>query len=98
MLTPGREVRKQQARGGPIARGSTLKDEINPVESLLRSMEEKVEEVGKLCRQLRQENRELKSRMDEWAGERRQLVEKTAIAKNRVEAMIARLKSMGHES
>lgn len=64
----------------------------------LRRLEQKIEALASLCERLREENQLLKNRHEEWARERAQLVEKTAIAKNRVESMISRLKSMGHES
>lgn len=64
----------------------------------LRRLEQKIDSLAALCRKLREENQSLKERHEEWERERTQLVEKTAIAKNRVESMISRLKSMGHET
>ena len=64
----------------------------------LKRLEGKIESLASFCERLREENQSLKTRHEEWARERAQLVEKTAIAKNRVESMISRLKSMGHET
>jgi cell division protein ZapB len=64
----------------------------------LKRLEEKIDSLAGYCRRLREENQSLKARRQEWERERSQLVEKTAIAKNRVESMISRLKSMGHET
>jgi cell division protein ZapB len=62
-----------------------------------RRLEEKIGAMTEFCSRLKEENRELRVRFEEWSKERATLVEKAAIAKNRVEAMISRLKSMGHE-
>ncbi|HUL12605.1 MAG TPA: TIGR02449 family protein [Methylococcaceae bacterium] len=64
----------------------------------LKRLEEKIDSLTSLCERLRGENQSLKTRYETWANERAQLVEKTAIAKNRVESMISRLKSLGHET
>lgn len=68
------------------------------IDAELRRLEEKIDFLAEECERLRGENKSLKQRYEEWGKERAQLVEKTAIAKNRVEAMISRLKSMGHEA
>lgn len=75
-----------------------MDNETIDIDTQLRRLEEKIGALTELCERLREENKTLKTRYEEWAKERAQLVEKTAIAKNRVEAMISRLKSMGHES
>jgi len=64
----------------------------------LRRLESKIESLTVVCERLRGENQVLKSTLDEWMRERAQLSDKTEMAKSRVEAMISRLKSMGHES
>lgn len=68
------------------------------IDAQLSRLQERVEALASRCEQLRDENLTLKARFEDWSKERAQLVEKTAIAKNRVEAMTARLKSMGQES
>lgn len=75
-----------------------MNDQTIDIDSELRRLEEKIEALADCCNRLRDENRELKARYEEWSNERAALVEKTTIAKNRVEAMISRLKSMGHET
>jgi len=64
----------------------------------LRRLESKIESLTVVCERLRGENQVLKSTLDKWMRERAQLSDKTEMAKSRVEAMISRLKSMGHES
>ncbi len=64
----------------------------------LLALEKKIESLISLCERLREENQSLKMHSEDWARERAQLIEKTAIAKNRVESMIARLKQLGHIS
>jgi cell division protein ZapB len=68
------------------------------IEAELFKLEAKIVALTAACDRLREENRSLRERQQEWVRERASLMERTAIAKNRVEAMISRLKSMGHES
>lgn len=75
-----------------------MNTETTDIDTELRRLEDKIEALTDFCERLREENKALKARYEEWANERAQLVEKTAVAKNRVEAMLSRLKSMGHES
>jgi len=63
----------------------------------LRQLESKIDSLAAMCERLRDENQALKSTLDEWMRERVQLFDKTEMAKSRVEAMISRLKSIGHE-
>lgn len=56
----------------------------------LRSLEIRIDELIRTCDSLKQENRSLKS-------ERASLIDKTETAKNRVEAIIARLKKLESE-
>lgn len=49
------------------------------------------------CERLQEENRELKTRANDWQRERVRLVEKNELARSRVEAMITRLKSLESE-
>jgi cell division protein ZapB len=64
----------------------------------LRRLEQRLEALLLFCRTLQQENETLNALLTERVAERSVFVEQTAIAKNRVAAMISRLKSMGHES
>jgi cell division protein ZapB len=63
---------------------------------LLR-LEEKVDALLALCRHLQQDNEELQGKNRQLAEERSQLLEKAAIARNRVESMVARLRAVGQE-
>ena len=48
--------------------------------------------------QMKNENKSLKIKQDALVKEKAKLLEKTTLAKARVEAMIARLKAMEHDS
>lgn len=61
----------------------------------IKKLEQRVERLIGLCEQLQIENQSLKTKQNELVRERARLIEKTALAKSRVEAMITRLKSMG---
>jgi len=60
----------------------------------LENIASKVEELVKICDQLNTENKALRKKESEWANERRQLLIKNETARNKVEAMINRLKTM----
>jgi len=61
-------------------------------------LERRVADLIHLCEQLDKENRALKSAASGWQSEREQLVQKTEIARSKVEAMIDRLRALGQES
>lgn len=63
----------------------------------LNLLDEKVDALLRLCRSLQQTNQELTEKNEQLARERAQLVEKAAIARNRVEAMVTRLRALGQE-
>lgn len=67
-------------------------------EQQLKTLEKKIDELIALCDQLYGENQTLKSSQEKWHHERAQLREKSELARSRVEAMIARLKSLEQES
>jgi len=58
------------------------------------TLERQVDELIRLCRQLREENASLRVRQDHLVAERAELVEKTELARGRVESMITRLRAM----
>lgn len=64
----------------------------------LDDLEAKVEELIRSCASLKGENTSLRTRQDNLVTERASLIEKTELARSRVEAMIARLKSMESNS
>lgn len=60
----------------------------------LDTLERQVEELLSTCQRLRDENASLRSRQETLVAERAELIEKTELARSRVESMISRLKSM----
>lgn len=60
----------------------------------LRKLEVRVEELIHACSYLKDENKSLRTRQDNLVAERAALIEKTELARTRVEAMITRLKAM----
>ncbi len=57
-------------------------------------LEEKVDQLIHQYELLSNENRTLKTKQEELVREKARLIEKTNLARTRVEAMITRLKSM----
>jgi cell division protein ZapB len=66
------------------------------LEAELKGLEQRIDELIRACEELKAENRSLRTQRDALLSERAGLVEKTDIARTRVEAMIDRLKSMEH--
>jgi cell division protein ZapB len=60
-------------------------------------LESKIDALIEVCEELHRENQMLKSTQSTWQRERAQLREKNEQARTRVEAMIARLKSLEKE-
>jgi cell division protein ZapB len=67
-------------------------------EKSLKSLERKLDELIELCEALNQENQLLKSEADSWKVEREKLVEKNELAREKVEAMIQRLRALEQQS
>ena len=63
-------------------------------DQLLQTLEDKLEQLLTLCDRLQEENQSYKQQEAEWHQERARLIEKNELARNRVEAMITRLKSL----
>jgi cell division protein ZapB len=57
-------------------------------------LERQAEELLQTCERLREENASLRTRQETLVAERAELIEKTELARSRVESMISRLKSM----
>jgi cell division protein ZapB len=72
----------------------TEKDTKNSADLDLQALEVRVEELIRACSYLKDENKSLRIRQDNLVAERAALIEKTELARTRVEAMITRLKSM----
>ena len=64
----------------------------------LQALAVKVNDLIQLCDLLDQENRTLKAKASTWAEERDHLVEKTEVARNKVNTMISRLKALESET
>jgi cell division protein ZapB len=64
----------------------------------LKLLERKINDLIQLCEQLDRENRVLKNTAQSWEQEREQLIQKTEIARSKVEAMIIRLKALEQET
>ena len=64
----------------------------------LKDLEAKLDTLIENYDSIKNENYNLKSKQDELVKEKAKLMEKTTIARTRVEAMISRLKSMEHGS
>lgn len=62
------------------------------------TLTEKVAQLIAVCERLQQQNQHLLSQERNWRDERMQLIEKNDLARQKVEAMILRLKSLEHDS
>ena len=63
----------------------------------LQNFEQKVDRLINLCARLQQENESLREREASLLKERSKLLEKSEMARNRVEHMIVRLKNLNSE-
>jgi cell division protein ZapB len=59
-------------------------------------LERQVEALIGACIRLRSENSSLRRRQESLVAEKAELIEKTELARSRVEAMISRLRAMEH--
>lgn len=66
--------------------------------TLLKDVENKLDELITLCNRLEKENATLLAKEQGWKQERKRLMEKNEIARTRVEAMIQHLKDLETES
>ena len=64
------------------------------VDQNLSVIDERVDRLLALCRSLQEENRSLRASQEVLVGERAQLIARNEQARTRVEAMIARQKSL----
>ena len=63
-------------------------------ESDLKRLEDRLDDLVKICNQLQSENKSLKEKQETLSRERAAMVQKNEEVRARVEAMIVRLKSM----
>ena len=59
-----------------------------------QALEEKIDRLTGICERLEDENRALRDQQNSLIAERAALVEKSEMARSRVEAMITRLRGM----
>lgn len=72
-----------------------MKNKINlNFESDLKRLEDRLDDLVKICNQLQTENKSLKDKQETLSRERATMVQKNEEVRARVEAMIVRLKSM----
>ncbi|MEI6267333.1 MAG: TIGR02449 family protein [Methylococcaceae bacterium] len=64
----------------------------------LKTFENKLDQLFNKYTDVKNENNSLKIKQETLAQEKAQLLEKTTLARTRVEAMITRLKAMEHSS
>lgn len=64
----------------------------------LRQLEDRVDELLRISARLQQENLALQDRETKLVEERAMLLKKNDVARNKVEAIISRLKSLEQES
>lgn len=60
----------------------------------LKRLESQVDQLIQTIERLSDENRNLRGKQQELMSERAELIEKTELARNRVEAMISRLRAI----
>lgn len=60
----------------------------------LKLLESRIDQLIEACQRLKNENNALKSGQSNLSGEHAKLVEKTRIARERIESMIGRLKAL----
>ena len=65
-------------------------------QSDLQAMADKLDRLIERCRKLEQDNAAMRELQDEWSRERAQLIQRNDLAKNRIEAMIGRLRALEH--
>ena len=70
-------------------------DQNSLTEHDLKRLEVRVEDLIRAVTLLKEENSALRDKQQSLMAERAELIEKTELAKSRVEAMIGRLKSLG---
>ena len=58
------------------------------------TLESGIDELIRVCDELRKENQALKGQQDNLIAERATLIEKSELARSRVESMISRLRAM----
>ena len=63
----------------------------------LQQLEQQVDDLLHVSRRMRDENMLLKSQQSAWLAERAKLVERTELARSRIDKMVERLKQLDSE-
>jgi len=63
----------------------------------LQQLEKQIDDLLKVSRRTREENMLLKSQQSAWVTERAKLVERTELARSRIDKMVERLKELDNE-
>ena len=63
----------------------------------LRQLEQQVDDLLRVSRRMREENMLLKSQQSAWLTERTKLIERTELARGRIDKMVERLKELDSE-
>ncbi len=63
-------------------------------QSELQALADKLDRLVERCRQLEHDNAAMRQLQDDWNRERGQLIQKNDLAKNKIEAMIGRLRAL----
>jgi cell division protein ZapB len=64
----------------------------------LKKLETRIDELINACQRLRQENQSLKNEQGAMSDRHAKLMEKTRVARERIESMIGRLKALERSS
>ena len=90
------EMRARKIDSGPARLYiAAMSNDINSrFEGQLERLEQRVDDLVKVCDQLQSENQSLRQRQDALTSERAALLQKNEQVRARVEAMIGRLKAM----
>ncbi|WP_100638093.1 TIGR02449 family protein [Marinobacter salexigens] len=65
-------------------------------QSEVQALADKLDKLIEHCQKLEQTNAGLRQLQDDWNRERAQLLQKNDLAKNKIEAMIGRLRALEH--
>lgn len=65
-------------------------------QSEVQALADKLDKLIEHCQKLERDNAGLRQLQDDWSRERSQLMQKNDLAKNKIEAMIGRLRALEH--
>ena len=97
-VTYRRGRRELTAAGAALYIAAMADDTFKVFEDEIKRLEARMDDIVRICDQLKEENRSLKQRQDTLISERASLLQKNELVRGRVEAMIGRLKAMENGS